>query len=72
MWGPTVGLNVDWQSGVQGRSKEEVRADLDAKFALREMATDHDVAEAVGFFLSDRARSITGQTLHVNAGDFFR
>jgi NAD(P)-dependent dehydrogenase (short-subunit alcohol dehydrogenase family) len=72
MWGPNVGLYVDWQAGVQGRSKEEDRAELDAKFALREMATDHDVAEAVGFFLSDRARSITGQTLHVNAGDFFR
>lgn len=72
MWGPNVGLYVDWQSGVQGRPKEEIRAELDAKFALREMATDRDVAEAVGFFLSDRARSITGQTLLVNAGELAR
>jgi enoyl-[acyl-carrier-protein] reductase (NADH) len=72
MWGPNVGLYVQWQAGVQGRSEAEIRADLDAKFALPEMATDGDVAEAVGFFLSDRARSITGQTLHVNAGDFLR
>jgi NAD(P)-dependent dehydrogenase (short-subunit alcohol dehydrogenase family) len=72
MWGPNVGLYVKWQAGVQGRSEEEIRADLDAKFALPEMATDRDVAEAVGFFLSDRARSITGQTLLVNAGELAR
>ncbi|HVT22530.1 MAG TPA: SDR family oxidoreductase [Mycobacteriales bacterium] len=72
MWGPNVGLYVQWQAGVQGRPEEEIRADLDAKFALREMATDRDVAEAVGFFLSDRARSITGQTLLVNAGELAR
>jgi NAD(P)-dependent dehydrogenase (short-subunit alcohol dehydrogenase family) len=72
MWGPNVGLYVQWQSGIQGRPEAEIRADLDAKFALREMATDHDVAEAVGFFLSDRARSITGQSLLVNAGELAR
>ena len=72
MWGPNVGMYVDWQSGVQGRPKEEIRAELDAKFALGEMATDRDVADAVGFFLSDRARSITGQALLVNAGELAR
>ncbi|MBV9870322.1 MAG: SDR family oxidoreductase [Frankiaceae bacterium] len=72
MWGPNVGLYVTWQAGVQGRPEEAIKADLDAKFALGEMATDHDVAEAVGFFLSDRARSITGQSLLVNAGEFAR
>lgn len=72
MWGPNVGMYVTWQAGVQGRSEAEIRADLDAKFALREMPTDHDVAEVVGFFLSDRARSITGQTLLVNAGELAR
>jgi NAD(P)-dependent dehydrogenase (short-subunit alcohol dehydrogenase family) len=72
MWGPNVELYVEWQSGVQGRSKEEIRTELTAKFATGEMATDHDVAEAVGFLLSERARSITAQTLHVNAGEFPR
>ncbi len=72
MWGPNVGLYVDWQAGEQGRPKEDIRAELDAKFAMGEMATDRDVAEAVGFLLSDRARSITAQTLHVNAGEFPR
>jgi NAD(P)-dependent dehydrogenase (short-subunit alcohol dehydrogenase family) len=72
MWGPNVELYVKWQAGVQGRSEVEIRADLDAKFALPEMATDRDVAEAVGFFLSDRAQAITGQTLLVNAGECVR
>jgi NAD(P)-dependent dehydrogenase (short-subunit alcohol dehydrogenase family) len=72
MWGPNVELYVQWQSGVQARSQEEIRGDLDAKFALGQMATDRDVAEAVGFFLSERARSITGQTLLVNAGELAR
>lgn len=72
MWGPNVALYVTWQSKSTGRSEEDVMADLNAKFALGEMATDHDVAETVGFFLSDRARSITGQTLLVNAGEIAR
>jgi len=72
MWGPNVAMYVAWQAGVQGRPEEEIRAQLDAKFALPEMPTDQDVAEAVGFFLSERARSITGQTLLVNAGELAR
>jgi NAD(P)-dependent dehydrogenase (short-subunit alcohol dehydrogenase family) len=72
MWGPNVALYVTWQAKQQHRDEAEIRAELDAKFALGEMATDHDVAEAVGFFLSDRARSITGQTLLVNAGELAR
>jgi NAD(P)-dependent dehydrogenase (short-subunit alcohol dehydrogenase family) len=72
MWGPNVGLYVTWQAKSQGRTEEAVKAELDAKFALGEMATDRDVADAVSFFLSDRARSITGQSLLVNAGEFAR
>jgi NAD(P)-dependent dehydrogenase (short-subunit alcohol dehydrogenase family) len=72
MWGPNVALYVTWQASQQGRDEADIRAELDAKFALGEMPTDRDVAEAVGFFLSDRARSITGQTLLVNAGELAR
>jgi NAD(P)-dependent dehydrogenase (short-subunit alcohol dehydrogenase family) len=72
MWGPNVGLYVTWQAGVQNRPEAEIKAELDAKFSLGEMATDHDVAETIGFFLSDRARSITGQSLLVNAGELAR
>ena len=34
-------------------------------------ANDHDVAESVVFFLSDRSRMVTGQRLLVNAGEHF-
>jgi enoyl-[acyl-carrier-protein] reductase (NADH) len=37
---------------------------------LQDMASDADVAEAIVFMASDRARGITGQTLFVNAGEF--
>lgn len=67
-----MALYVTWQAGVQGRSETEIRTELDAKFALGEMPTDRDVAQAVGFFLSDRAKAITGQTLLVNAGELAR
>jgi NAD(P)-dependent dehydrogenase (short-subunit alcohol dehydrogenase family) len=72
MWGPNVAMYVTWQAKTHGRAEADVKAELDGKFALGEMATDRDVAEAVSFFLSDRARSITGQSLLVNAGEFAR
>jgi enoyl-[acyl-carrier-protein] reductase (NADH) len=36
------------------------------------MPTDGDIAEVVCFFLSDRARAISGQSLLVNAGELGR
>jgi NAD(P)-dependent dehydrogenase (short-subunit alcohol dehydrogenase family) len=39
-----------------------------AETALRRHPTPDDVANAIVFLASDRARSITGQTLDVNAG----
>lgn len=47
-------------------------ARLTERMALPELATDRDVAEAVAFLASDRARSITGQSLLVNAGELMR
>ncbi len=39
---------------------------------LGEIPADDDVAEAIVFFASDRARMITGQSLLVNAGELMR
>jgi NAD(P)-dependent dehydrogenase (short-subunit alcohol dehydrogenase family) len=39
---------------------------------LGEIPLDDDVAEAVVFLASDRARMITGQSLMVNAGYYVR
>ena len=40
--------------------------------ASPEIPTEADVADAVVFLCSDRARMITGQSLLVNAGEMFR
>jgi enoyl-[acyl-carrier-protein] reductase (NADH) len=44
-------------------------AEITANMPLGEIPTVEDVAEAVAFLCSDRARMITGQTLFVNAGN---
>jgi len=71
MWGPMVKIYCEWQAGERGMTPEEIKAEIEATMALREMPTDGDVAEAVMFFCSDRARMITGQRLVVNAGEFY-
>ena len=71
MWGPNVELYCQWQAGERGIAPAEVKAEIEAGMALREMPTDADVAEAAVFLASDRSRMITGQTLIVNAGEYF-
>jgi len=71
MWGPNVELYCNWQAGERGITPEDVRDEIAQSMALRQMPTDEDVAEAVIFFASDRARMITGQRLLVNAGEFY-
>lgn len=50
---------------------EAVQVEMAADTALRRLPTPDDVADAIVFLASDRARSITGQTLDVNAGRWF-
>jgi len=71
MWGPMVKMYCEWQASERGISATEVKAEIASTMALREMPEDDDVAEAVAFLLSDRARMITGQRLLVNAGEFY-
>jgi NAD(P)-dependent dehydrogenase (short-subunit alcohol dehydrogenase family) len=69
MWGPPVQLYVKWQSRERKVSEEVVKAEITARMPLGEIPADEDVAEAVLFFCSDRARMITGQSLRVDAGE---
>jgi NAD(P)-dependent dehydrogenase (short-subunit alcohol dehydrogenase family) len=55
----------------RGVSVEEVQEELAREHALRRLPTPDDVADAIVFLTSERARSITGQTLDVNAGRWF-
>ncbi len=69
MWGPPVQMYVDWQAGERGIPPEEVIGEITANMSIPEIPADEDVAEAVVWLCSDRARMITGQSLMVNAGE---
>ncbi len=53
---------------VLGIAPEEVRRRHEEEYALRRVSTDVDIADAVLFLASDRARNITGQDLAVDGG----
>jgi NAD(P)-dependent dehydrogenase (short-subunit alcohol dehydrogenase family) len=69
MWGPPVQLYVKWQAKQRGVAEQAVIDEITSRMALPEIPADEDVAEAVVFLCSDRARMITGQSLRVNAGE---
>jgi NAD(P)-dependent dehydrogenase (short-subunit alcohol dehydrogenase family) len=72
MWGPPVEAYVRFTAHTEGVPESVVRERLTERMALPELATDGDVADAVVFLASDRARAITGQSLLVNAGELMR
>lgn len=53
-----------------GMSEEEIQASVE-KLPLGRIAMPEDIADAVVFLASERARHITGQVLHVNGGQLF-
>jgi 3-oxoacyl-[acyl-carrier protein] reductase len=52
-----------------GELGEQARERIARRSALRRMAEIDDVANAVEFLLSDKAKNITGTTLTVDAGN---
>jgi len=72
MWSPTLEGYAVQMAQAQGRSVEEVRRDFEQDMPLESMPEAADVAEAVAFLCSERARRITGQQLFVNSGEWMR
>jgi NAD(P)-dependent dehydrogenase (short-subunit alcohol dehydrogenase family) len=70
MWGPPVEGYVNSTAEAQGVPPEQIVAGITVNMPLGEIPTDGDVADAVVFFASDRARMVTAQTLMINAGEF--
>jgi NAD(P)-dependent dehydrogenase (short-subunit alcohol dehydrogenase family) len=70
MWGPPVEGYVNSTAEAQGVPAEQIIAGITVNMPLGEIPTDGDVADAVVFFASDRARMVTAQTLMINAGEF--
>lgn len=67
-WGPVLEGVLREQAQALGVDIEEVVKPIRDSLALRRIPTDVDVANAIVFFCSDLAASITGQTLFVDAG----
>ena len=73
MWGPPVEMYVKWQAGERKVPEQQVIDEITSGMPLGdEIPADEDVAEAIVFFCSDRARMITGETLQVHAGELLR
>jgi enoyl-[acyl-carrier-protein] reductase (NADH) len=72
MLGPPVETYVAMTAKAQGVDASVISGQIASQMPLGEIPSDGDVADAVAFFLSDRARMITGQALLVNAGEYLR
>ena len=70
MLGPPVEMYIQGMAAWKKIPEDDVRGELESRMALKELATDGDVAETCTFLLSDRAHGITGQSLYVNAGEY--
>jgi NAD(P)-dependent dehydrogenase (short-subunit alcohol dehydrogenase family) len=71
MWGPSVQGYVGMMAHSREVDEQTVIDEIAKDIPLRTIPADEDVAEAVVFLASDRARMITGQTLDVNGGEVF-
>jgi NAD(P)-dependent dehydrogenase (short-subunit alcohol dehydrogenase family) len=72
MWGPPVQAFVKVRAKTEGKPEAAIVEEITSRIPLGEIVPDEDVAEAAVFLASERARSITGQTLMVNGGELMR
>jgi NAD(P)-dependent dehydrogenase (short-subunit alcohol dehydrogenase family) len=66
----TVDLVARLQGMAEKRPEPEVKRELLDTLMLRRAAEPEEIADAVVFFASDMSRSITGQCLDVNGGEY--
>ena len=71
MWGETVENYLEGMAKQRSLPMEQVVGEVTAGMPLGEIPGEADVAEAVIFLASERARMITGQSLLVNAGELY-
>ena len=72
--GYTAGEGLDRYLDEQAERRGITRAEIDEQIlrssALRRVPDPSDMAEAVLYLASDRSRAVTGQLVHVNAGEW--
>ena len=72
IWSDAVRGWLEGKARANGVTYEEQLAGYVREAALRRVATEDEVANAVLFLASDLASGITGATLDVNAGQLFQ
>jgi NAD(P)-dependent dehydrogenase (short-subunit alcohol dehydrogenase family) len=72
MWGPPVQSYVQMTAKNENVSEAVIKSRITKNIPLGEIVADEEVANAVAFFASDRARMISGQTLMVNGAEKVR
>ena len=68
MEGPRATLGIAKMAAARGVTPEVARAELENVTVLKRLSTPDDIANAVMFLSSERARNVTGQDLVVDAG----
>jgi NAD(P)-dependent dehydrogenase (short-subunit alcohol dehydrogenase family) len=68
IWGPSVQWYLEHLAEEQGRTFDEVYADVAGENCLKYLPSSEEIAGAVVFFASDLSKAVTGQALGVNAG----
>ena len=71
IWGPSLEWFFGHLAAKQGRTPEEVYAEVAGETCLNHIPTSAEIADTVLFFVSDMSRVVTGQALDVNAGHWF-
>jgi NAD(P)-dependent dehydrogenase (short-subunit alcohol dehydrogenase family) len=71
IWGPPLERFYEEVAARKGQTPEEVYRTAAKEMALGRIPTSDEVADAVVFFASPLSRSVTGQSLDVNGGNWF-
>lgn len=67
---PMQERELEWEAELKGTTPQQVKESWIADTPLARLQKPEDVAEAVGFLLSSKARFITGEALSVNGGAY--
>jgi NAD(P)-dependent dehydrogenase (short-subunit alcohol dehydrogenase family) len=70
IWGDSLQWYFGYLAKKRGVDPQAIYDETAAATDLRRLPLPDEIAEAVVFLLSDRARAITGQCLDVNCGEF--
>lgn len=72
IWGPRLEARLQREAAGLGTAPGDLYEGIARRLALRAIPTSRDVASAAVFFASDLSRTVTGQSLDVNGGEYMQ